>query len=207
MEKRCTSYLPIIFDAATAYEKYLLGKCFLFICRGTKTGDISFYEVEFTDRHFQHLTGIKPKPGINSTRFLELCLERRLSAKDISVLPTGQSALKVEVIGPLMRLPYTARMMGDHNGSGDFLYTEKLAGSTVGCMGFVFDTESGIYVPNTILKVDIRDHISEVKQIVAVYQKDAKKEYYSTNPITCSKNLRGKNLVWPSEIMEKFDLG
>ena len=47
-----------------------------------------------------------------------------------------------------------ARMIGSYDQSKVLLYTERLVGSVRGCMGFV--TEGDYYVPNTVLREDIR---------------------------------------------------
>lgn len=151
-----------------------------------------------------HLTGIRPRLGVNAERFFELCMSHKLNTSDIETLPTGQSALKVDVIIPLMKLPFTAKMFGDYNNSGNRLYTEKVSGTTTGCMGFVFDDDIKMLVANTILKEDIRSVTGDLNQIVAVYQKKIKDELYPSSPTSCAKPLKGKLLTWPLEISLKI---
>lgn len=103
-----------------------------------------------------------------------------------------------------MKLPFTAKMFGDYNSFGNRLYTEKVSGTTTGCMGFVFDNDDKVLVANTILKEDIRNVTGDLNQIVAIYQKEIKDELYPTSPISCAKPLKGKLLTWPSEISSKI---
>lgn len=200
-----SKYLSIVFSAATEYEKQLLGNQFLFIARDVKSGEFSFYEAWFRERQFQHLTGIEPAHGINAERFFYLCKTRRLRREDIVTLPTGQSAQKLDILLPFMNLTGVAKMMGDFGHAGNYLYTEKLSGTTWGCMGFVFDEESGFYVANTLLKGDVRDLAARTKQIVAIYKKRIGDSLYPTSPVSCAKPLRNKKLVWPSEIASKIE--
>lgn len=197
-------YIPIIFTAAEEYAAYLLGTQLLFIGRNIKTGYYSYFEARFLEKHFMHLTGIRPRSGTNAERFFELCASHKLKTSDIKALPTGQSALKADVIIPLMKLPFTAKMFGDYNSFGNRLYTEKVSGTTTGCMGFVFDNDDKVLVANTILKEDIRNVTGDLNQIVAIYQKEIKDELYPTSPISCAKPLKGKLLTWPSEISSKI---
>lgn len=204
MDTIATDHLAIIYKAAEEYKNILLNQQYLFIGRNTNTGEYSYFEVFFEDKHFMHLTGLKGK-GMNSSRFFELCLAKRINPKDIEGLHTGESKLKADVMIQLMRLPYTAKMMGDYNGHGNFLYSEKFAGSTTGCMGFVYDSDIQLHVANTLLKADIRECTNGVKQICAVYRKKSDEALYPYTPITCSKNLRGKDLSWPEPIGSKIE--
>ena len=197
-------YLGILFQAAEEYEKNLLGNEFLFIGRDNATGEVTSFETWFAERHFLHLTGIKPAHGINSERFFSLCKMKRLRKNDIIALPTGQSALKLDIILPFMDLTKVSKMMGDFGSSGNYIYTEKLSGTTWGCMGFVLDEETHLFAANTLLKEDIRNLAKKTKQIVAIYQKRIGDTLYPDTPITCAKQLRGKTLVWPEEIARKI---
>ena len=62
--------------------------------------------------------------------------------------------MKLNVILTLMNIYKTARMMGDYNSSKSVLYTKKLTGNHIGCMGFA--NYGGYYNPNTLLNEDIR---------------------------------------------------
>ena len=62
-------------------------------------------------------------------------------------------------------------MIGEYNSSKPRLYTERLADGASACVGFVTDSISRLYVPNTILKEDIRDNVIDYVRVIAVYRK------------------------------------
>lgn len=70
-------------------------------------------------------------------------------------------------------------MFGDFNAGHIDLYTEKVAGNTTACIGFVVDEISGLYVPNTVLREDIRNNTSGYARIIATYRKHIGEETYS----------------------------
>lgn len=168
-------------------------------------------EVAFAARHYMHLTGVKAfesgsnGPCISSIAFFERCVDGRISPESLLLNDSFQYELKLMVLPDMMKIPWTAKMMGNFNNSGDYLYTEKIAGHVKGCMGFVESEIGNIFVPNTVLAGDVRSKISGGnKQVVAVYQKKIGASLYSETPITCAKQLRGKTLVWTEEIAKKI---
>ena len=70
-------------------------------------------------------------------------------------------------------------MIGDYNSRNPKLVTDKLAGGTAACMGFVPTGTKPRYVPNTILKVDIRNYIRNQARVIAVYCKPASEAQYT----------------------------
>ena len=53
------------------------------------------------------------------------------------------------------------------------LRTDKVAGSVTACMGFVFEEETGFFVPNTVLNKDTREATkNDYARILAIYQKE-----------------------------------
>ncbi len=71
-------------------------------------------------------------------------------------------------------------MIGDFTDRGPKLFTEKVAGGVGGCIGFVRDRHTGLNVPNTLLKKDIRDvTASPVQKVYAVLSKSYTAEKYS----------------------------
>lgn len=56
-----------------------------------------------------------------------------------------------------MGIKRNVMMIGDFADRGPKLFTEKAAGNVCGCIGFVKDRNTGLNVPNTFLKKDIRD--------------------------------------------------
>ena len=195
--------LPILYRSAALFEENLAGRTFLFIAQGTDRNAPHLLEARFERRHFLHFTGCKPVVALPAEAFLDLCLTKHLGPDDFSVVP--QTVLKLEVLESLMRLPYTVKMLGDFSGSGDFLYTEKLAGHVRGCMGFVLGDTAPLYSPNTVLKADLRSLPAQPHKLLCVYAKRSAQTLYPAAPVFIAKELRGKTLVWPEMVSAKLE--
>lgn len=79
-----------------------------------------------------------------------------------------------------MRIKRNVTMIGDFTDREPKLFTEKAAGNVCGCIGFVKDRNTGLNVPNTLLKKDIRDvTTSPVQKVYAVISKSYTEEKYS----------------------------
>lgn len=71
-------------------------------------------------------------------------------------------------------------MIGDFTDRGPKLFTQKVAGGSCGCIGFVHDKNSDLNVPNTLLKKDIRDvTVTPTQKVYAVFYKRYQAEKYS----------------------------
>ena len=81
-------------------------------------------------------------------------------------------------------------MIGDYNSAMPKLYTEKLVGGVSAGMGFLSIGTSNKYVPNTVLKVDIRNYVNKPAKVIAIYRKP--KEDLEYREIT----YMAKNIVW-----------
>ncbi|HIT34859.1 MAG TPA: hypothetical protein IAC31_09610 [Candidatus Faecousia intestinigallinarum] len=179
--------VSIVVACAEQYRENLANKNFLFICQD-KHKRISAIEFSFDASNFLHLTGLKVKKhkynendtddAISAKDFYEKCLAHRLSVNDFEFARDGTTQLKLEVLPRLISRNLSATMIGDYNSRNPKLVTDKLAGSTAACMGFVPTGPSKRYVPNTVLKVDIRDYISNQVRVIAVYRKPMDAEQY-----------------------------
>lgn len=69
-------------------------------------------------------------------------------------------------------------MIDDYNSQNQKLVTDKLTGNTAAYMGFVTTGSADRYVPNTVLKIDIRDYISNQVRVLAVYRKPMDTDRY-----------------------------
>ena len=71
-------------------------------------------------------------------------------------------------------------MIGEFSDKGPKLYSEKVAGNIFACIGFVQDKYTGLNVPNTLLRKDIRDITSKPQnKIFAVLSKEYSQKAYS----------------------------
>lgn len=89
-------------------------------------------------------------------------------------------------------------MVGDFNSSHPRLYTEKLVGGIKACVGFVKDPKNGEYVPNTVLKEDLRNNVSGYARIVIAYRKRIQAKRYS-EIVYVAKKIDWENIVFPEE--------
>lgn len=193
--------LRIIFTCADKFEQNLANKNLLFICVD-KHMKINTMEVVFSRANYLHMTGIKFCEGkkLSANQFYKMCIKRRLSTKDFELSYDGTTELKLQVLAALVESNISANMIGDYSGSRPMLYTHKLAGNVKGCIGFLIDGERGYYVPNTILKEDIRKLVVDGKRVIRVYRKDvSKKKYdeivYQAKKIDWDKIELGKEIL------------
>lgn len=171
---------------AEKYRDELAGRSLLFICMD-KHKQISSLEVTFHGWNFMHLTGLKTggkslegrEGKIAAADFYNRCLARKLSPRDFEFSEDGTTHMKLDVLSTVLNRNLSAKMIGAYNSSKPRLYTEKLAGGTAACMGFVRDNITGMFVPNTVLKEDIRNHVTAPVRVIAVYRKKATDEKYA----------------------------
>jgi len=172
--------LKKIFESAQAYRKNLQDKNILFIFK--KAHKVCWIEALFLARNFKHLTGVDS--NIRANAFYSRALDKRLGTEDLGVLQ-GTTELKLDVLPVLIETlsgkTRKALMIGEKaQVSGYYFHTEKMIGSVsraVGCMGFVQE-KSSFYVPNTVLKADIREKTSESVPVEALYIKRRRDPLY-----------------------------
>lgn len=192
--------IKIIIECAKLYRDQLLNQQLL-IVYGKASEHIESIEICFRDENFLHLTGVKVSPNIPAKRFLALALQSKLPVKDLSFKKDGTTVMKLSVLKKAMNIHKIARMLGEYNGIKDNLYTEKLAGTTALSLGFVKDS-SQLYVPNTILREDIRDITSRPQQrILAMYLKGSGEPLYHQ----CTYLANHVNYMYfPQEVLDKI---
>lgn len=187
--------------SADAYKECLEGKN-LMIVYADASGECTFFETVFSRRQFAHLTGVDT--SLSSSQLYSRLLDRRLSVNDFELRTDGTTELKLGVLPRLFRFASCARMVGElHSGSVMHLRTEKLAGGTFACMGFVPDGR--YYVPNTALCKDIRE-ITEHPQhrILMILDKNIRDPKYN-RAIYTAKGFTADNLLAHEEICALID--
>ena len=126
-----------------------------------------------------------------------------MSIGDFEFRDDGTTEMKLSVLPEVIKIHTSSRMTGEFTRTGIQLYTERIAGGTKGCMGFVKD--KNYYAPNTVLKEDIRDITrSPQYRIVATFIKKIKDEKYDLLSYT-AKKFDIKELFEVSFIKEKVD--
>lgn len=178
--------IRIVTACAKLYEEHLAGKNLLFVCQN-KHRVTTEIELSFDASNFLHLTGLKLKKqstktgedeSISAKVFYEKCLSHKLSVRDFEFAPDGTTPLKLDVLPRMMCKNLSANMIGNYNGRNPKLFTEKLAGSTVACMGFVPTGSAKRLVPNTVLKADIRDYTENQLRVIAAFRKNVGESGY-----------------------------
>lgn len=143
---------------------------------------MEYYETAFHRYNFLHLTGVKISGSrlSSSIHFYEACLASRLREEDFSFSSDGSTIQKLDILEHMMNIKKNVTMIGDFTDRGPKLFTQKVAGGTCGCIGFVHDKNSDLNVPNTLLKKDIRDvTIMPTQKVYAVFYKRYQAEKYS----------------------------
>lgn len=143
---------------------------------------IKAYEVVFHTYNFMHLTGVRLNTNTTASaiHFYQKCLDNRLTEKDFSFAEDGSTAQKLDILESMMLIKTKVTMIGEFTDSGPKLFTEKVAGNVCGCIGFVKDKNTGLNVPNTLLKKDIRDVTKQPTQkVYAVLSKGYTEDRYS----------------------------
>lgn len=171
--------ISVAIKCAKEYKENLLGRNLLFVSMN-KHKQISCIEVLFEARHFQHLTGLKTsKSNISATDFFDRCIDKRLSPEDIEFADDGTTTKKLSVLPSIVKKNLSASMIGDSIGGHPKLITDKMAGSVTACIGFVNDSVTGRYVPNTVLSGDIRQNVTTTNRIILTYRKQTSEKRYN----------------------------
>ncbi len=181
--------IDIVVNCAEKYRDELNNRNLLFVCMD-KHKQLSYIEVTFHDYSYMHMTGLRPvkkSQGENNeeltvysaAEFYERCLAHRLSPDDFDFSDKGTTPMKLDILPYIINKSLMVNMVGDFSSMRPKLYTEKLAGGTKACVGFVKDKESGEYIPNTVLKEDIRNNVSDYVRVIVTYRKKISEEKYS----------------------------
>ena len=92
----------------------------------------------------------------------------------------------------------SAKTIGNYKSSNPKLYTEKLVGNVSACMGFIKANHTGRYVPNTILKVDIRNYTTGTAKVIVVFRKNKYENFYHECTYT-AKNIDQTSIKYPED--------
>lgn len=188
--------IKIITDCAEMYNNELLNKALLFMCFD-KHRNIVCYEFSFYNWNYMHLTGVKGKDSdrrsnrqLSAIDFYNKCIAHRLSTNDFDFSKDGTTHMKLEILPTVLCKHLNAKMIGVYNSSKPYLYTDKIAGSTKACIGFVIDSINGCYVPNTLLKDNILNNLNGYARVVATFRKSICDQKYS------ELTYRAKKIDW-----------
>lgn len=183
--------IKIVTSCAQKYKDELDGNTLMFVC-ADKHNTISCFEFSFRPENFMHLTGLKTIRNatelrdanredaeiISAADFYRKCLNRKLSPRDFEFADDGTTDMKLDVLPSVVNKSLSAKMIGDYNSPKPLLYTERLAGSTKACVGFKRDSITGLFLPNTMLKEDLRSNVRGYVRVIATYRKRQSDEKY-----------------------------
>lgn len=175
--------LKLLMETAKLYSENLVNKNLLVIYQDRKTKKFKYLEFVFYKSNFLHLTGVNfsgsTDYNMNSILFFDKCLNNELSLNDFTYRADGTTRLKLGILRDVVTIHKKAVMIGVYNHSKPSLFTEKIYGNNRVCLGSVMK-ENGYYVPNTALKEDIRNLVSEWQPIKAIYTKDIEETKYTS---------------------------
>jgi len=168
-------------------------------------GDIrEYFEALFLSGNFLHLTGVDVAFSMTANAFYNLAVDDRLTVNDFRFTADGTSRMKLDVLPTLMKIHYTARMVGNYDGSGNYLMADKIAGTTTAAMGFVKD--GFFYYPNSALKADVKTITAKpFLKVSAVFIKGINDESYS-NMTYIAKGMSITDIVKAPGVSGKLEL-
>lgn len=216
MDKRRA--IHIITKAAKLYRDNLEDQKILFLfaqpseikkelIEGKVLSSIKGYEVAFHRYNFMHMTGVKlnKTETVSAIHFYEKCLDQRLTEHDFFLAKDGSTGQKLDILEHMMRIKKNVTMIGEFADRGPKLFTEKVAGNVCGCIGFVKDRNTGLNVPNTLLKKDIRDVTAKpyYKVFVVASKHYTEEKYLVFNKI--DKSIDMSCCYFPEEIEKLID--
>ena len=196
--------IAALHEAAIAYQENFENKSLLFVGYKPSSKEIMYAEASFFKTNFLHLTGVEilSNHSYAAKDFYDRCIAQRLSPNDFEFASDGTTELKLSILPKTLRnKSLNAKMIGDFNESGIYLYTEKLVGNSNACMGFIWNSTFGAYIPNTFLKIDIKKKVKIPFQVIAVYRKDADNPNYS-EAVYFAKNAKWDKIVYPSALSD-----
>lgn len=175
--------ISVVVKCAAKYQEELEGKTLLFVCVDKHDRCLCF-EFSFHGNNYMHLTGLKPCKNTDgddrlfAEDFYQKCLDHKLSPSDFAFSSDGTTHLKLDVLPNIICKNLHATMIGNYNSSKPRLYTERLVGNTRACMGFAYVKKTSEYVPNTVVKEDMRNLTSGYVRVIAVFRKSTGTEQY-----------------------------
>ncbi len=141
---------------------------------------IEYVEILFLARNFMHLTGVKyydKGQYMKANQFFQACLKNKLSERNIKIKEDGTTKLKLEIFSQLFYINKKIKMLGIYNQSKQDLKTEILLGNIHICVGLI-KSIGDYYLPNSLLKDDIRKRVIKPYKIVGILKKKVKEEKY-----------------------------
>lgn len=196
--------IDVITEAAKIYQKYFEDKNLL-IVYGNKNSnslsysDLSFYETIASRRNFTHLTGVllNETNGIDTEFFYDKAIGKnnnRIFETDFNFRSDNTTFMKLDVIQTALNASENFELCGYFRNSSSHtdLDSDLLVGSRNSIVGF--RSAGNMFVPNTLLKGDIRDETASVNSVLAVFQKGRNDNQY-TNTVCFAPDVHAQNFL------------
>ena len=172
-----------------------------------------YIQINSTDRHFLHLTGVLLNPNITNNTpeaFFDKAINGRLREVEFE-FKNSFTLQKLEILVQTLDIRTSARMIGDFSGNRVNLKTDKLAGGTSSFLGFIKVGEN--YVPNTVIKGDIRKDALFTERVLGVLSKRITEPQYNERIYVAKKidaerlfKAVSKDVPVAEELIEKESL-
>lgn len=186
--------LKNILSAAKIYDKELNGQDLLVLAKQGK--NVISYNISFKSYHFKHFTGVDSNLSANT--FYAKVLGKRLLASEFEFKDSFLVEKKMRVLENAMKLPYSAKMIGDFKYAGIKIEADIGAGSPQYVVAFRKDKQDGFY-PVSVMEEDVRDSTQPTSPIVCILRKDSNDSIY--NELTYkSKNINIDKLHIPKDL-------
>jgi hypothetical protein len=193
--------LSIARRCAVLYNNNLANKNFLVLHRVNDA--IHSIELECQRGNFVHLTGLNPV-NISASIFYKKLVNNKAKLSDFEMKKDGTTALKLSVLENMMDFSNGINMIGNISSSSLDLHTEKLMGNIYACLGFV-QIPNGCYVPNTVLKKDMRIITEKFYRVVAILSKHLVESKYG-NVVYEAKGVSINSIDMNVELKSKIKL-
>lgn len=204
INKQKYEIIQVLNNCAKEFHKNLENKKIMFVYKESNK-NINYIETMFLSYNFFHLTGLKITNSqiLNSKIFYQKLLKKQININDFQ-FKNNISKWKLEILPQIIKIEKLANQIGVFANSGKLLKTDILVGTTRNsCLGLKSIEKNQIYVPNTILKEDIRKITAKRNRIVAIFKKDLKQsKYEKITYIAKSTNI--KDLSKNNELLSKI---
>ena len=158
---------------------------------GLSFSDLSFYETTASKVNFAHLTGTNGT--ISREQFFDRALKNELSVENFD-FRDNTTFMKLEVIQTALNASENFESCGYFRNSSSHtdLDSDLLIGNRNSIIGF--RATGNMFVPNTLLKGNIRDETASVNSVFAVFQKGINDSQY-TNTVCFAPDVHAQNFL------------
>lgn len=197
MSDKQKEYISKIISCAKLFKENFLDKNYLLIYKDENNAYKAIETITYKSNYL-HLTGVKTQ--LSGNEFFDKAISSRLSSTEINLIENSDIGEKMSVLNYAVSFPNTTKLTGYFSPCfTKNLYTEILVGNSDFALGFVKDdiTKEKFFVPNTLLKGDVKKYIKNAFPIDAVFVKNVKEDKYSNLIHQSAKTIKKGLLSLP----------